>query len=172
MNPARLRTGEKVAGISAVLLFIAMFFDWFGAEVTGSRGLAGVATGAGGSAWEALGLIRFVLVLTVAVALVNAFVRLRDPGYAPALSLNVVVAILGGFSTLLILFRVVVPPPFGDFGGIPVEATLEPGVFFGLLTAAGVACGGYRAMGEEGTTFSSAADRLAGGDSPPPSPRG
>jgi hypothetical protein len=30
MDVDKLNTGEKIAGVSAVLLFIFMFFDWFG----------------------------------------------------------------------------------------------------------------------------------------------
>ncbi len=38
MDVDKLNTGEKIAGASAVLLFIFMFFDWFGVEISG-RGL-------------------------------------------------------------------------------------------------------------------------------------
>lgn len=165
MNRDKLRKGERIAGFSAVLLFIVMFFDWFGSEVSGSRGFAEAVPGVGGSAWESLDWIRFVLALTIVVTLVGVSMRLRDAAYEPPVPMNVVVAILGGLSALLILFRIVVPPDFGDFGGIPVEATLEAGVFLGLLAACGVAYGGYRAMQEEGTSFSSAADKLSGSGS-------
>ncbi len=173
MDVDKLNTGEKIAGVSAVLLFIVMFFDWFGVEVSGSNGFSGEVPGAGGSAWEALDFIPVVLVVTIVVALINVALRLNDSDYEPPVSLNVAVAILGGLSTLLVLFRVIDPPGFGSFGGISVDATLEFGIFLGLLTAAGIAFGGYRGMQEEGSTFGGAADKLSrgsgpGAGSPPP----
>jgi hypothetical protein len=172
MDVDKLNTGEKIAGVSAVLLFIFMFFDWFGVEISGEGGSVSFGSGAGGSAWDALDFIPIVLVIAIVVALVNAFLRLSDSEYEPPVSMNVAVAVLGGLSTLLILFRIIDPPGFGSFGGVSVDATLEFGIFLGLISAAGIAYGGYRAMQEEGATFSGTADRLSGGGpgSGPPSP--
>jgi len=172
MDVDKLNTGEKIAGVSAVLLFIFMFFTWFGVEVSGSEGFSGTVPGAGGSAWDALDFIPIVLVVTIVVALINVFLRLSDSDYEPPVSMNVAVTVLGGLSLLLILFRIISPPSFGSFGGVSVDGTLEIGIFLGLITAAGIAYGGYRAMQEEGSTFSGTADKLSGGGpgagSPPP----
>jgi hypothetical protein len=169
MDVDKLNTGEKIAGVSAVLLFIFMFFDWFGVEISGEGGTVSFGSGAGGSAWDALDFIPIVLVITIVVALINVFLRLGDADYEPPISMNVAVAVLGGISTLLVLFRIIDPPGFGTFGGVSVDATLEFGIFLGLITAAGIAYGGYRGMQEEGTTFSGTADKLSGsGDNPPP----
>jgi hypothetical protein len=172
MDVGKLNTGEKIAGVSAILLFIFMFFDWFGVEISGEGGSVSFGSGAGGSAWDALDFIPIVLVITIVVALINVFLRLSDSEYEPPVSMNVAVAVLGGLSTLLILFRIIDPPGFGTFGGVSVDATLEFGIFLGLITAAGIAFGGYRGMQEEGSTFSGAADKLsnAGGRNDPPPP--
>jgi hypothetical protein len=173
MDVDKLNTGEKIAGVSAVLLFIFMFFDWFGVEVSGSSGFSGTVAGAGGSAWDALDFIPIVLVITIVVALVNVFLRLSDSEYEPPVSMNVAVTVLGGLSALLVLFRIIDPPGFGTFGGVSLDATLEFGIFLGLITAAGIAYGGYRGMQEEGSTFSGTADKLSGGgpgSNPPPPP--
>lgn len=172
MDVDKLNTGEKIAGVSAVLLFIFMFFDWFGVEISDGGGTVSFS-GAGGSAWDALDFIPIVLVVTIVVALVSAILRLSESDYEPPVSLNVAVAVLGGLSTLLVLFRIIDPPGFGSFGGVSVDATLEFGIFLGLIAAAGIAYGGYRGMQEEGTTFSDTADRLSGsgpGNNPPPPP--
>jgi hypothetical protein len=165
MDVNKLNTGEKIAGVSAVLLFIFMFFTWFGVEVSGSDGFSGTVPGAGGSAWDALDFIPIVLVVTIVLALVNVFLRLSDSDYEPPVSMNVAVTVLGGLSVLLILFRIIDPPSFGSFGGVSVDGTLEIGIFLGLITAAGIAYGGYRGMQEEGATFSGTADKLSGGGS-------
>ncbi len=169
MDVEQLNTGEKVAAVSAVLLFIFMFFDWFGVEVS-NGGFSGSVPGAGGSAWDALDFIPIVLVVTIVVALVNAFLRLSDSAYEPPVSMNTAVAVLGAISALLILFRIIDPPSFGSFAGVSVDGTVEFGIFLGLLAAAGIAYGGYRGMQEEGSSFSATADRLGGSDPPSPPP--
>jgi len=170
MDVDKLNAGEKIAGVSAVLLFIFMFFDWFGVEVSGAGGVSGSVPGAGGSAWEALDFIPIILVIAILVALVNVFLRLSDSDYEPPVSMNVAVAVLGGLSALLVLFRIVFPPNFGSFGGLSVDGTVSFGIFLGLIAAAGIAYGGYRGMQEEGATFSGTADKLSGGPSDPPPP--
>jgi hypothetical protein len=174
MDINKLNTGEKIAGVSAILLFVFMFFDWFGVEISGEGGTVSFGSGAGGNAWDALDFIPIILVIAIVVALINVFLRLSDSDYEPPVSMNVGVAILGGLSTLLILFRIIDPPGFGTFGGVSVDATLEFGIFLGLLAAIGIAFGGYRAMQEEGSSFSGAADKLSSGGGPgagaPPPP--
>jgi len=173
MDLDRLNIGEKIAGVSAILLFVFMFFDWFGAEVSGLGGFSGSLPG-GGSAWDALDFIPIVLVVTVVAALGLAALRLTDAVYEPPIPGSTVVTVLGGVSVLLILFRIVDPPSFGSYGGVSVDATLKVGIFLGLLSAAGIAYGGYSAMREEGITFGDAADHLSGGrhggDAAPPPP--
>ena len=168
----KLSSGEKVAGGSAVLLFIFMFFTWFGVEVSGVGGISGSVPGAGGDAWDALEFIPIILVIAIIAAIGVAVLRLTDSAYEPPISMNAVVTVLGGLSVLLILFRIIDPPSFGSFGGVSVSGTVEIGIFLGLAAAAGMTYGGYMAMKEEGATFGDTADRLSGGSAaaPPPPP--
>lgn len=168
MEADRLSTGEKVSAVSAVLLFVFMFFDWFGVKVSGVPGFSGDVTGSGGgSAWDALDVIPIFLMLAIVVAIAVAVIRLTDADVEPPVSMNAIVAALGGLAVLLILYRIISPPDFGSFGGVTVDATLKLGIFLGLLAAAGIAYGGYSAMREEGATFGGEADRLGGGGQPP-----
>ncbi len=74
-------------------------------------------------------------------------------------------------AVVLILFRIISPPDFGasDFG-VDLDVGRSIGVFLGLIAAGGVAYGGWVAMQEEGTSFSSAADQDATPPPPPPPP--
>jgi hypothetical protein len=173
MELDRLSTGEKIAAASAILLFVFMFFNWFGVEVSGVSGFSGTVSGEGGNAWEALDFIPIVLIVTIIAALAMAALRLADSTFEPMVPMSAVVTVLGAFSVLLILYRIIDPPSFGDFGGVSVDATRSLGIFLGLIAAGGIAYGGYTAMREEGITFGDAADSLSRGgsgpgDGPPP----
>jgi uncharacterized membrane protein YhaH (DUF805 family) len=167
MEIDRLSTGEKVSAVSAVLLFIFMFFDWFGAKVAGVPGFSGSIEG-GGSAWDALDVIPIFLMLAIVAAIAVAVIRMTDADVEPPVSMNAIVAVLGGLAVLLILYRIVDPPGDGDaLAGVGVDITLKLGIFLGLLAAAGIAYGGYSAMQDEGATFGGEADRLGGGGASP-----
>jgi hypothetical protein len=156
MDVNRLSTGEKIAGVSGVLLFIFMFFDWFTASA--SNGFISVTVG--GSAWDAMEVIPIILMIAIVAAVGVAVVRLTDAVFEPAISMNAVVAILGAISVLLILYRIISPP---DSGISEISVDPAVGIFLGLIAAAGIAFGGYRAMQEEGVTFGDIGDRLGGG---------
>jgi uncharacterized membrane protein YgcG len=153
MDVNKLSQGEKVAAGSAIVLFIVMFFSWFGAPsnaITNALGAAGVDTTA--NAWQSFDFIDLVLLVTIVVAVVAAVVKASDtPVNVP---LSTVVTVLGGLSTLLVLYRIIDPPS---------EASRKFGVFLGVLLAAALTYGGWLAMQEEGTSFQDAADRFGGG---------
>ncbi|MGV1047395.1 MAG: hypothetical protein ACOYD4_02565 [Solirubrobacterales bacterium] len=163
MKRGGLKSGEAIFLLAAILLFAAMFVSWYGSEVSGqAREIKlGGGAGQGGSAWQTLDLVSLVLMLTVVVAVGAALLRLFDSKWEPAIPPSAAVAVLGGLSTLLVLFRIVVPPDFGSLGGVAVNAEVELGAFLGLLCAAGVAYGGYRAMGQRGTSFERVAEGLS-----------
>jgi hypothetical protein len=173
MELDRLSTGEKIAAASAILLFVFMFFNWFGVEVSGVSEFSGTVSGEGGNAWDALDFIPIVLIVTIIAALAMAALRLADSAFEPMVPTSTVVTVLGAISVLLILYRIIDPPTFADFGGVSVEATRSIGIFLGLIAAGGIAYGGYSTMREEGITFGDAADSLSRGgggpgDGPPP----
>jgi uncharacterized membrane protein YhaH (DUF805 family) len=166
----RLSTGEKIAGGSAVLLFIFMLLDWFTVEVSSGDGLFSVSDG--GSAWASFSYTDLFLMMTILVAVAVAVIRLSDALVEPPVSLNAVAAVLGGVSTLLILYRII-DPPF-DTGGVPgVDISPAIGAFLGLIAAAGITYGAYRAMQEEGTSFGEIGDQFSSRGGPgagPPQP--
>src|SRR5512144_904751 len=156
MDVNRLSTGEKIAGVAGILLFIFMFFDWFTASA--SNGFISVTVG--GSAWDALEVIPIILMIAIVAAVGVAVIRLTDAVFEPAISMNAVVAVLGVISVLLILYRIISPP---DSGISEISVDPAVGIFLGLIAAAGIAYGGHRAMQEEGVTFGDVGDRLGGG---------
>lgn len=158
----RLSIGERIAGISAILLFVFMFFDWFGTKDAGELRLFSV----GRSAWEALDYIPVILVVTIIAALAVPVLRLANAGRKQPFPINSVVALFGVVSVLLIFFRIVEPPTFGSFrevwGNITIEGTVQFPIFLALLAAMGIAFGGCLAMWEEGFSLSSLGARQGG----------
>lgn len=173
----RLSTGEKIAGVSAVALFIFMFFDWFSFDVSGEAGGFIASVGGSGNAWDALDNIPIFLMIVIIFTLIVVGLRLSESDFEPAVPLGAVVAVLGAISVLLILYRIIDPPGSGEAPGLSVDISPAFGIFLGLIAAGGIAYGGYRAMDEEGASFGGTADRLSGptdsgtGTPPPPPPR-
>ncbi|HEU5142465.1 MAG TPA: hypothetical protein VFU04_04825 [Solirubrobacterales bacterium] len=186
MELDKLSPGEKIAAVSAILLFIFMFFDWFGVE-SGVPGFSG-AVGVEGNAWDWLDVIPLFLMVAIVAAIGVAVIRLTEADLELPISLNAIVAALGTLAVLLILYRIIDPPGGGGVEGVEVDTTLKLGVFLSLVAAAGIAYGGYSAMREEGLTFSDVGDQFGSGgsghgagpgaggqppaDGPPPPPSG
>ncbi|HEX4305410.1 MAG TPA: hypothetical protein VHZ54_05195 [Solirubrobacterales bacterium] len=160
---SRLRAGEAIALVAAILLFILMFFDWYGTKATTSaETLGGVVTGTGGgSAWDTLEVIPLFLMLAIVVTVGAAILRLVGSDWKPAIPPAAAVCVLGLLAALLILIRIISPPgPTGALSELAFESTLKPAVFLALAAALGIAYGGWRAMGQEGTTFASIGKKL------------
>ncbi|MGH2980886.1 MAG: hypothetical protein ACRDKV_02430, partial [Solirubrobacterales bacterium] len=159
MDVNKLSQGEKIAAGSAIILFIVMFFSWFGApeEVEALAGAVGVDTSA--NAWQSFDFIDLVLLATVVVAVGAAIAKAADTRVD--FPLSTIVTVLGALSTILVLYRILDPPS---------EASRKFGVFLGVIFAAALTYGGWLAMQEEGTTFEDAADRFRGDDVGGPGP--
>ena len=95
MDVDKLSTGEKIAGVSGVLLFIFMFFDWFSVSVSGGLFSASAAAMPG----TALDVIPIILLIAIVAAVGVAVIRLTDAVFEPPISMNAVVAVLGAISS-------------------------------------------------------------------------
>jgi hypothetical protein len=167
MDINRLRQGEQIAAIAAILLLLDMFiFKWFGLKFSGATALGGVSVEGSKNAWGSFGFIDIILFITVLAALGMAYLRASDTELDLPIAASVVVAVLGGLSTLLILFRLISPPDFGA-SNLPdgIDHTRKIGAFLGLILAGAITYGGWRSMQDEGTSFQHAADGLSGGGS-------
>ena len=172
MDANRLSLGEKIAGAAGLALIVIMFLSWWGApgEIAEAAELAGVDTGSA-NAWEAHDLMDIIWFLTGLAGIALAVMAAGRNSVNLPVAMSAIVAGLGILSTLLIVYRLIDPP---------FDAGREFGVFLGLIAAAAVAYGGWRAMQEEGTSFGDQGDRLqgnrttgtGGGGTPPPPPPG
>lgn len=150
MDLGRLSKGERIASVSAIALFVLMFFDWFGAKTIMTTNLLILFGGfePDRSAWEALDYIPFVLVVAIGVTLTVAGLRLT-PGAQLSARIEAAVGALGALSALLILYRILDPPIVLVEPQFTVERTVLFPTFLALAAAIGIALGGFLAMREE-----------------------
>jgi hypothetical protein len=134
LDSSRLRTGEIVAGIGGVALFVFLFFDWF------SEGGA-FDEGGGISGWDALGgdFSGFVVALTSVAGATLAVLAMAGQRVNIPVPRGGVTAALGTLSVLIILWRFFANP--GD---------LKIGIFLGLAAAVAIAVGAIMALREDG----------------------
>jgi hypothetical protein len=154
MDLTRLRLGEVTAAVSGlVLLFDLFVLKWyeFTPSASGSnlndatgvsiRTLPGAGTAQNG--WHSLTGLRWIILLTIVVALGLAFVTLTQSSTALPVSASVLATGTGVFTALLILYRIINQPGPNDL------ASVKLGAWLGFLAAVGVGCGGFQAMREE-----------------------
>lgn len=152
VGAGKLRSGEVIAGISAILLFTFMFFHWFGVKLVNTSNLlfAIQSTEPGKNAWEALDVIPIFLLLAIIAPLAVAALHLANiqpKAFEPA---SMLVALLGVGSVLLILYRIIDPPVFFVETTITSEGAVQFPIFLALCSAVGVAFGGFLASQEAG----------------------
>jgi hypothetical protein len=145
---SRLRRGEKIAAVAAVLLFILMFFDWYSVSV--SAGPFGDVSG-GASAWQAFDVLDIYLFIVILAAIGLAVLTATERSPALPVTGAVIVTALAALGTILVLYRLI-DTPIGDVpDGVDVGRTVW--AFLGLIAIAAVTYGGYLAMRDEGTTI-------------------
>ena len=156
MNTNRLRLGELVAAVAALLLFIDMFFKWYGIKAPGEPG--------GFTAWGAFRFVDFLLLVVIVAALGLALLTMTQRSVALPVSASVVVTALGTLAALIVLYRIFNQPQDNDL------VTVKFAAYLGLLLTIGIAAGGFLSMREEGTTFGQAAGQFQGRASPSQTP--
>jgi hypothetical protein len=132
MDLRRLRAGEWIAGISGLVLLVALFLPWYGND-------AGSRTG-----WESLGALDVLLALValsaLAIPIVTAFQRVP----AVPLAHQALTTLVGVLAALLVLGRVLNMPDWA--------ASREWGLWVALAATLGIVVGGFLAVRDERLT--------------------
>ncbi len=131
MDLRRLRAGERIAGVSGVLLFVALFLPWYD------------AAGADVSAFEAFALFDVLLVAVALLGVSLVVVTASQPSAAAGIALDALVTIIASVVAILLVFRVLNLP--GDLEGAERAAF----AWAGLAAAWGVFAGALVAMRDE-----------------------
>jgi hypothetical protein len=132
MDLRRLRSGEWIAGVSGLVLLVALFLPWYSHE-------AGTRTG-----WQSLGALDFVLALLAVAALAIPVVTAVHRVPAVPLAHQSLTSLVGFLAVLLVLIRVLNMPDWATEG--------EWGLWVALSGTLGIVIGGLIAMRDERLT--------------------
>ena len=164
MDINKLNTGEKVIGVSGILLLIFSFFPWLGFSYAGFS--------ASKSAWTFtlcwLAVVLGVLMAGYVVAKA-AGVEMPDLGNVKWAHVLLGVALV---AFLFILIKVIVGPSTNgvSLAGTGVSKDRKIGIFLGLLASIGLVAGAYLNAKETGDLPGSLGGTSGGSASPPPPP--
>jgi hypothetical protein len=132
--------GEVLSAISAVLLLVFMFgFQWYGVDGLPGHGPPS-ALSTTENAWHGLTAVRWVMLLTIAVAIGAPLLHITGRAVAGRLD-AVAIAALGLVCAALLIYRVLIDLPSSDQ---VVDQKL--GAFLGVSSAIGIAAGGFEAV--------------------------
>ena len=139
----RLTRGQLIAGVGAVVLLVAMFLPWIGVSgpsiPAGITVPSGVDTSSSENVWKGSSLDVYLLI-TVIVAAIPALLALTDSAEEFSF-VSAATFLLGVVAVILTIAFLTVDFPDG--------ADRKYGAFIGLVAAAAIAYGGFRAMQEE-----------------------
>ena len=164
MDFTRLNQGEKIAGVSGILLFLIMIiFDWFGVKFTGGvAGFTGSVSGESRNAFGSYGFIDIVLLITCLASVGLTLAAASQGELTFRVAASGIVAGLGILSIVLIIISIISPPSFLGVSGSGIDYTRKVGVWLGLIASAAVAVGGYLAMQAHWTSVGAQAETFRG----------
>lgn len=150
----RLGTGGAISLVAAILLFALTFTQWYGNPRSGPNNLLidlSLFNG-GGTAWQTLDPVLLLVVLAaVVVAVTVALLRLTGFGRKPSVRPGAVVVLSGLLAAAVLAGAIKWPPAVDPVKRIPMEQSIETGLYLALAAALGIAFGGWRTMRAEAT---------------------
>jgi hypothetical protein len=145
--------------MGALLLAAAMFgFEWYG--VAGVPGRSRLTSSE--NAWHALILVRWLMLLTIVVAVGALPLHATQRGHGAKTNTGWPVMVLGGTTALVLVYRVLIAVPSADR---VVDQKL--GAIVGILCALAVAFGGWETMKGERAITRGFANGVTADDPPP-----
>ena len=126
---SRLRRGEIIATLSAVVLAVLMFLvPWESLAIPGGR-----HTGA--DAWTSFPTLRWLIAVVAALGLLLGYLQVTRQAPALPVALDTVLITLSALATVVLLIRLLTgdgTPQAGGFTGLAATAALSAGAFMSL----------------------------------------
>jgi len=144
MTAQKVRIGDVLAGVGGLVLLVLVFLPWYefleGVYV-GTRTIALGNTDQ--SAWEALGVLRFPLIITALLGITQFVTTLFERTTAWPVAAAVFGGAIGLITTIWTAVRLI-NPPGPNFG-----ADLQWGAWVGLLAVLATTAGAWWSMRDE-----------------------
>jgi formate hydrogenlyase subunit 3/multisubunit Na+/H+ antiporter MnhD subunit len=137
--------GELVAVTGAVALAILMFaFKWYGVAGVAGRTSTEPASQSSVNAWQALSVLRWLMLVTIALALGSFALHSTQRGHGSRTNTSPVLSAFGALTAALLIYRVLIALPNGS-----EVLDQKLGAVLGVFAAVAIAFGGFDALREE-----------------------
>lgn len=146
--PARrspVSLGEALSAAFALGLLVLMFLTkWYGVAGVPDPSAVRPAVSTAVDAWHGLTIVRWVMLLTIFVAVGSVVLHLSQRSHGTKTDTSRVVTALGSLTALLLIYRVLIALPTADR-----VTDQKLGAVLGLMCALGIAVGGRLSMLEQ-----------------------
>jgi hypothetical protein len=133
VSVGRLRGGELLVGVGAVLLLVSLFLDWVGPV--------------GRSGWSSLGWLTLLVAISgIVAALWLAFATATARPVTEVVAAAVIGAVVEPLTVVVLLVRTAIAQP-----GVDAVTSIEAGAYVGLAGAALLAIGAWWSLADERT---------------------
>jgi hypothetical protein len=119
-------------------------FEWYGVDGIPGRTAVGAGLVSSENAWHGLAVIRWLMLLTIVLALASAAIHVWHPSRVRVAEVRLGLLLLGALTAVLVLVRVLIALPSPDR---VVDQKL--GAVLGLICAWGIALGSYESVREQ-----------------------
>ena len=154
----RTHVGELVSALGALALLVDLFsVAWYGVAGVPDPTYARPALSIAESGWDGLSIVRWVVLITVVVALGSVVLHASQRDHGVRTDTSAAVTLLGALTSLLLVYRVLLVLPPGS--GV-IDQKL--GAVVGVLCALAITLGGMESISERRALAARARRRAAG----------
>ena len=126
MRLSRIGGGEALAGVSGLVLLVALFLPWF----------------ADANAWEALAVADLLLAIAAAAGIALPVIAASNSKTDAPITASALIVLGGTIATILVLYRILDPVGDGSRG---------VGLYLGAIASIGIVAGSWWAAADERT---------------------
>jgi hypothetical protein len=155
-RPRPIGAGELTSAAAALILLALMFgAKWYGVAGVPDPSAARPAVSTAIDGWNALAIVRWVILLTVLVAVGSLLLHLSQRSHGSRTDTSRLVTALGALTSALLIYRVLFALPSAEQ---VIDQKL--GALLGLACALTIALGGWQSVLEQKSPGAPAAPRL------------
>jgi hypothetical protein len=144
-----LEREQRLAAVASIGLFVSMFLPWYSKTDTFVERGAAHSTQTSLNAFEAFSFVEAAVLLVSAGVLAMLFARAEGRAFQLPGGDGLIVMIAGGWSAVLIFYRLLDKPTLHGTQRITATVGVEWGIFLALLIALGLVYAGARMRASE-----------------------